>query len=41
MSESAADRWAAFVAALETPPRRLPRLAKLLGEPGPFDTGNQ
>ena len=32
-----ADRWAAFMAALEAPPRPLPHLARLLGEPGPFD----
>lgn len=32
-----AKRWAAFMAALAAPPRPLPRLAKLLSEPGPFD----
>lgn len=32
-----ADQWDAFLAALDAPPRRLPRLARLLEEPGVFD----
>lgn len=32
-----AERWASFQAALDAPARPLPRLAKLLSEPGPFD----
>jgi uncharacterized protein (DUF1778 family) len=32
-----AERWAAFQAALDAPPRPLPRLARLLHEPGVFD----
>lgn len=32
-----AERWALFQAALDAPARPLPRLAKLLSEPGPFD----
>lgn len=36
-----ADRWTAFVAALDAPPRPLPRLARLLGEPGPFDAAKR
>lgn len=31
------DRWAAFQAALDAPPRPLPRLARLLTQSGPFD----
>ena len=31
------DRWAAFVAALDSPPRDVPRLRRLFAEPGPFD----
>jgi uncharacterized protein (DUF1778 family) len=33
-----AEQWAAFHAALDAPPRPLPRLAKLLREPSVFDT---
>lgn len=33
------ERWAAFQAALEAPPRKLPRLAKLLREPSVFERG--
>ncbi|HUY95265.1 MAG TPA: DUF1778 domain-containing protein [Terracidiphilus sp.] len=33
-----AERWAAFQAALEAPPRRLPKLQALLDEPGFFDS---
>lgn len=33
-----AERWAAFMAALDAPPRALPRLERLFREPGPFDT---
>ncbi len=32
-----AERWAAFVAALDAPPRRSPRLERLLNEPSVFD----
>jgi uncharacterized protein (DUF1778 family) len=32
-----AERWSAFIAALDMPPRALPRLERLLGEPTPFD----
>jgi len=32
-----AERWAAFMAALDAAPRDLPRLARLLREPGVFD----
>jgi len=33
-----AEQWVAFQTALDSPPRPLPRLAKLLSAPGPFDT---
>jgi uncharacterized protein (DUF1778 family) len=33
-----AENWAAFLAALEAPVRPLPRLQKLLDEPGFFDS---
>lgn len=32
-----AERWQQFQEALDTPPRQLPRLARLLQEPGVFD----
>lgn len=32
-----AERWAVFQAALDAPPRPLPRLAELLREPSVFD----
>jgi uncharacterized protein (DUF1778 family) len=32
-----AEQWTAFMAALDGPPRELPRLRQLLTEPGPFD----
>ena len=32
-----ADRWNAFLAALDAPARALPRLSRLLEEPGVFD----
>ena len=32
-----AERWSAFQAALEAPPRALPRLTRLFQEPTPFD----
>jgi uncharacterized protein (DUF1778 family) len=32
-----ATQWKAFMAALDAPPRPLPRLARLLKEPGFFD----
>lgn len=33
-----AEQWEAFVSALDAPPRPLPRLRRLLGEKGPFDS---
>lgn len=36
-----AAHWKAFLAALDAPPRRLPRLERLLNEPGFFDAGPQ
>jgi len=33
-----AGRWQAFLAALDAPPRKLPRLTRLLREPGVFET---
>ncbi len=32
-----AERWEAFLAALDAPPRDLPRMRKLLAEPSVFD----
>ena len=32
-----AEQWAAFHAALDAPPRSLPRLERLMREPGIFD----
>lgn len=32
-----AERWEAFLAALDAPPRPMPRLRRLLNEPSPFD----
>ena len=34
-----AAQWKVFMAALDTPPRPLPRLKRLLKEPGFFDAG--
>lgn len=34
-----AERWRAFLAALDAPPRPLPRLKRLMNEPGFFDAG--
>ena len=34
-----APQWKAFIAALDAPPRPLPRLKRLLNEPGFFDAG--
>ena len=34
-----AAQWKAFIAALDAPPRPLPRLERLLKEPGGFDPG--
>ena len=34
-----AAQWKAFLAALDAPPRRLPRLEALLSEPGFFEAG--
>ena len=31
------EQWAKFVAVLDSPPKELPRLKKLLQEPGVFD----
>jgi uncharacterized protein (DUF1778 family) len=31
------QQWTAFLAALDAPPRDLPRIARLFAEPGPFD----
>lgn len=36
-----AERWTEFMTALEAPPRPLPRLAKLLSEPSPFESGRK
>jgi len=33
-----AEQWEAFMAALDAPPRPLPRLRRLLSEPSPFET---
>jgi uncharacterized protein (DUF1778 family) len=35
------EKWAAFVKALDAPPRDLPRLRKLLKEPGVFSGGKR
>jgi uncharacterized protein (DUF1778 family) len=35
-----APQWKAFLAALDAPPRPLPRLERLLKEPGFFDAGS-
>lgn len=32
-----AERWSSFMAALEAPPRRLPRIERLFRDPGLFD----
>ena len=34
-----ADRWKAFIEALDAPPRDLPRLGRLLREPSVFEHG--
>ncbi|MGB9470193.1 MAG: DUF1778 domain-containing protein [Candidatus Acidiferrum sp.] len=36
-----AAQWKAFLAALDAPPRALPRLKRLLKEPGFFDADNR
>ena len=36
-----APQWKAFLAALDAPPRPLPRLKSLLREPGFFDAGQK
>ncbi len=36
-----AAQWKAFLAALDAPPRSLPRLKRLLKEPGFFDSGTR
>jgi uncharacterized protein (DUF1778 family) len=35
-----AERWEAFLAALDAPPRPLPRLERLFAEPGLFEGGD-
>lgn len=35
-----AAQWKVFMAALDAPPHPLPRLRRLLQEPGMFDTGS-
>ena len=35
-----ADRWGAFLEALDAPPRDLPRLGRLFQEPSVFERGN-
>lgn len=32
-----ADQWTKFLAALDAPPRQMPRMKRLLSEPGMFD----
>ena len=34
-----AERWKAFLEALDAPPREIPRLARLLKEPSVFERG--
>ena len=36
-----ADRWKAFMEALDAPPRDLPRLSRLLQEPSVFERGTE
>ncbi len=36
-----ATQWKVFLAALDAPPRRLPRLEALLSEPGFFEAGRK
>lgn len=36
-----AAQWKAFLAALDSPPRPLPQLERLLKEPGFFDSGSR
>lgn len=36
-----AEQWKTFIAALDAPPRPLPRLKRLLKEPGFFDGGQK
>jgi uncharacterized protein (DUF1778 family) len=35
-----AEQWAAFIAALDAPPRELPRLQRLFQEPSIFEAGD-
>lgn len=35
------EKWKAFITALDAPPRDLPRLRKLLKEPGVFSSGRR
>ncbi len=36
-----AETWAAFMAALDAPPREIPRLERLLREPSIFEAGER
>jgi uncharacterized protein (DUF1778 family) len=36
-----AERWTAFLEALDAPPRDLPRVRRLFAEPSPFETGSK
>jgi uncharacterized protein (DUF1778 family) len=35
-----AERWTAFLEALDAPPRDLPRVRRLFEEPSPFESGS-
>jgi uncharacterized protein (DUF1778 family) len=36
-----AERWGAFLEALDAPPRDLPRVRRLFEEPSPFESGSK
>lgn len=36
-----AERWTAFLEALDAPPRELPRIRRLFEEKSPFETGSR
>jgi uncharacterized protein (DUF1778 family) len=36
-----AERWTAFLEALDAPPRELPRIRRLFEEESPFETGSR
>ncbi len=36
-----AERWVAFLEALDAPPRDLPRVRRLFWEPSPFENGQK